>query len=110
METQSEVGSWDNYIKNFLKVEDVENETDGFVCISVEEVEFDGDKSLRLRLDRDPNKYLFDLNKTNASFIKTSGIKSPKDIVGKILYFKKVKVFNPQTKKEVDGLRILKIE
>ena len=109
-ENQSEVGSWDNYINNFLKAEDVGSVEEEYVCIGVQEVSFDDSKTLRLTLEKAPIKYLFDLNKTNSVFVKNNGIKHPLDIVGKKVKFDKVKVFNPQLKKEVDGLRIISIE
>lgn len=111
MEEQKSVGGWDSYINNFLKASDVESENTEFVCIQVEQVSFgDSETSLRLHLERSPDKFLFDLNKTNAVFLKTAGIKHPTEIVGKKIYFNKVKVMNPQTKKEIDGLRIHKAE
>ena len=110
VENQNEVSGWDKYIKNFLKAEDVASVEDEYVCFGIEEVEFDEGKSLRLHLERDPDKYLFDLNKTNSVFVKNSKIKHPKEIIGKKLKFDKVKVFNPKLKKEVDGLRIISIE
>lgn len=111
MENQNEVGGWDKYINNFLRAEDVISDEEEYVCVKIEEVEFDDRKSLRLHLEREPDKYLFDLNKVNAIFIKKSGIiEHPKDLVGKKLKFDKVKVYNPTLKKEVDGLRIISIE
>jgi len=53
---------------------------------------------------------LFDLNKTNAVFVKNANIKHPKDLIGKKLRFDKVKAFSPKAKTEVDSLRINKIE
>lgn len=111
MEENKSVGGWDSYINNFLKADDVTSEEDGYVCTKVESVSFkESETSLRLNLERSPDKFLFDLNKTNAVFVKESGIKHPTEIVGKKIYFKKVKVMNPQTKTEVDGLRIYKLE
>jgi len=109
-ENQSEVGSWDQYIKNFLKADDVTSVEDEYVCIAVEEADYDGEKSVRLHLERSPNKYLFDLNKTNAVFVKNANIKHPKDLIGKKLRFDKVKAFSPKAKTEVDSLRINKNE
>jgi len=108
-ENQS-VGGWDKYINNFLKAEDVLSVEDEYVCINIIEVNFDEKKTLRLSLERDPDKYLFDLNKSNAVFVKQSNIKHPKDLIGKKLTFEKIKVYNPSLKKEVDGLRINSIK
>lgn len=110
MEEQKSVGEWDSYISNFLKASDVPSEDTPFVVISAEEVTNRDEKSIRLHLETSEIKYIFDLNKTNAVFLKDNGIKHPKDVVGKKLYFKKVNVQNPQTKKEVEGLRITKID
>ena len=111
MEEQKSVGGWESYINNFLKADDVKSEEEAFACVNAEEVSFGNETSVRLHLERSPDKFLFDLNKTNAVFLKDDcKIKHPKEIVGKKLYFTKVKVMNPQTKKEVDGLRINKLE
>lgn len=111
MEEQKNVGEWDSYISNFLKAADVEAEDQPFVVISMEEIENRGEKAIRLHLETKEIKYAFDLNKTNAVFLKTKAdIKHPKDIVGKKLYFKKVMVRNPQINQEVEGLRIHKVD
>lgn len=115
MEEQKNVGEWDSYISNFLKAADVESEDQPFVVISIEELDTRGDKAvekfIRLHLEEKEIKYVFDLNKTNAVFLKAEGgIKHPKDIVGKKIYFKKVMVRNPQLNKEVEGVRICKVE
>ena len=108
-ENQSEVGGFDKYINNFLKAEDVVSVEDEYVCVNVTEANFDGKASIRLDLQRSPDKYIFDLNKSNAVFVKNAGLKHPKELIGKKLTFEKVRVFNPSLKKEVDGLRIKSI-
>lgn len=111
MEEQKSVGEWDSYISNFLKYTDVKDENQAFVVVSTEEVENRGEKAMRLHLENNGIKYLFDLNKTNAVFLKKDAkIEHPKDVVGKKLYFKIVMVRNPQLNKEVEGLRISKVE
>ncbi len=110
MEQQKSVGEWDNYISNFLKAVDVTGTDQPFVVVSTEEVDNREEKAIRLHLESNQIKYIFDLNKTNSVFLKENGIGHPRDVTGKKLYFEKVKVMNPQTKKEVDGLRICKLE
>lgn len=110
MEEQKSVGEWDSYISNFLKSTDVPSEDTPYVVVSMEEVENKGDKAIRLHLENSEIRYLFDLNKTNAVFLKENGIKHPKDVIGKKIFFRKVMTTNPTTKKEVEGLRISKIE
>jgi len=117
METQSnetkEIGDWETYISNsFLKADNVENTDDKFLVKSIEEVIDERDKKtkvVRLHLAIDDKKFMFDLNKTNATFLKTNGITHPKELVGKLLQFVKVKVRNPTTNIEVDSLRICKV-
>lgn len=110
-ETQNELESWDAYVSgNFLKVVNVQSESEAFVCIAIEEAEQDEVKKPRLRLERNGNEWDFDLNKTNAQKCVELGVKQPKDLVGKKIYFRRALARNPQTNKEVDTLRVLKIE
>ena len=106
---QKELESWDSFIgDSFLKADNVENDKQQFVITSVENYYDERDESnkVRLNLESNENKFLMDLNKTNASFLKGKGIVMPKDLMEKVITFKKVLVRNPQTNKEVDGLRI----
>lgn len=107
--SQSELDSWDGFLgSNFLCADDVENEDQIFVCINVE-LDTENDRPI-LVLESQGIKAKFSLNVTNANFVKNSGITSPKKVIGKKITFKKVLVRNPQTKKEVEGLRIKSIE
>jgi hypothetical protein len=110
--TQDNLKNWDAYTSNFLKTTQVMSEGDAFVVILVEEFSDarDGSVKVRLTLQRGEAEYLFDLNKTNATFLKNNGIKSPISLTGKKVYFKKVQATNPKTKTEVESLRILKVE
>lgn len=111
--TEKPVGQWDEYIDNFLKSVNVKDENDAFVCIDVvEHIQDDNSKSIRLILSHsaESQQYLFDLNKTNAVFIKNTGINQPRMCIGKKLYFKKVNVPNPTTKQIVESLRVCKVE
>lgn len=115
MEKQKDnLDSWDTFASgNFLKAINVRSEEDAFVCTNVEETSDRDDKEktiVRLTLERNENDFLFDLNKTNIAKIVDTGIKSPKALIGKKIYFKKALVRNPKTNKEVEGLRIWKIE
>lgn len=110
MDEQKSVGEWDSYISNFLKHTDVTSEDQIFVVISTEEVDNRGEKTIRLHLESKEIKYLFDLNKTNSVFVKNVGIKHPNEVIGKKLCFKIVMARNPQLNKEVESLRIIKVE
>ena len=105
-----DIGGWDEYLNNFLKASDVTSDTQIFIVISIEEVENRDQKSIRITMESMGNEYLMDLNKTNLAFLKNSGIKTPRNIIGKKLYFKKVIVRNPKTNLEVEGLRISKVD
>lgn len=112
-EENNDLNSWDDYVSGkFLKSNLVKHPDERFICISVEGVDDlkDNTKRLRLIFEKDKSELLFDLNKTNAKFIKDSGIKTPRDCIGKSFYFKKVAVIDPTKKIEVEGLRIWKIE
>ena len=64
---------------------------------------------MSLELTSGEEKYIFTLNVTNKRFLKENGIKAPKDVVGNKVTLKKVLATNPETKKEVDSLRICEI-
>ena len=106
---QSNLDSWDGFLGSaFLKAEDVDNEDQIFVCKNVE-LDAENQRPL-LVLENNGHTTKFSLNVTNATFVKNSEIKTPKDLVGKKIQFKFVKAFSPSAKKEVDSLRIYKIE
>jgi hypothetical protein len=105
--TDENLGSWDDFTgSDFLTAPDVKNEDHEFVCTGLE---FDRE-NLRPILVLDSGEELkgkkFSLNVTNSKFIKEAGVDTPKACIGKKLKFKKVLVNNPQTKKEVESLRI----
>lgn len=102
--------SWDAYTSNFLKTEQVKGENQPFVVIDVENYQSEVKNTPRLTLESDQEAYTFDLNVTNSTFCKNVGIKSPRMLIGKKIYFKKVNATNPKTKTEVQSLRIWKVE
>lgn len=105
--------SWDNFTSsNFLKASQVTNENQAFVCTNIEIIEDKDTKSIRPRLTLENNQieYDLDLNKTNSSKVKELGIHTPRQLIGKKIYFKKVLVRDPKKNMEVEGLRICKID
>lgn len=110
MENNSKLKSWDAFSGNYLATDEVKSEEDAYVCINVEVSGEGVDLQPVLTLERAEIKKLFTLNKTNIKFLKGEGIDTPLDIVGNKLYFRKVRVNNPRTGEEVDGLRISRIE
>jgi len=111
-ETEPSVESWEGFITNFLKAENIEGQEGIFDCFDMKMVTYPNSKDpiLSLGLKREGEKFVFDLNVTNMAFLKKNGIKAPKDIIDKRITVGKIKVMNPQTKQEVDGLRITKVE
>jgi len=108
----SQLDSWDDFVSgSFLKPINIDSEKDAFVVITVDVFnDTDGSSRPRLTLERNSKQFDYDLNKINSVFIKNSGVNTPKQLVGKKLYFKKVLVRNPKTQLEVEGLRIVRVE
>jgi len=109
-ELEAGLDAWDDYISgNFLKAINVNSDQEAFGVLKVEISETNGEKRPRLTLKKGDNEFEFDLNKTNSKKLKELGIKSPKTLVGKSIYFTKALVRNPQTNMEVEGLRVSKV-
>jgi len=109
-ENEKENENWDEFLGgNFLKADNVKGEAQPFAVIKTEKITEDERPRMRLHLESEQKEYLFDLNVTNTVFLKNN-LEKPQDVVGKKIYFRKVMVNNPTTKKEVEGLRIRKIE
>lgn len=98
--------SWDGILVNYLKACHLEQAEEKFICVGLRI----SDKDMELDVEILDERYIFSLNVTNKLFLKDNGIKAPKDVIGKTLTLKKVLATNPVTKKEVDSLRISKVE
>ena len=112
-EQKPSLESWDGLLTNFLKADCFETQEEIFAVVDAKLITRDNGAnyiSLGVTKREGTEKYIFDLNVTNQVFLKNNGIVAPKDIIGKQITLKKVLVTNPQTKKEVEGLRICKIE
>lgn len=106
---QDNLDSWDGFLgSNWLGVDDVKAETDAFVCIKVE-LDTENTRPM-LILERSEISYKLSLNVTNSNFLHEAKIGSPKDLVGKKLFFRKTMAFSPSAKKDVPTLRIAKVE
>lgn len=99
--------NWNDYTgKSWLKAEEVKGEDQAFVCVGIEVSEEDNRPVLELEFEKD--RFFFSLNVTNSNKCKEF-VSTPKDLVGKKIYFKKALVTSPSTKKEVETLRIKNI-
>jgi hypothetical protein len=103
--------SWDGLVTEYLKPSDF-SEPSGFViCSDVEVNEKDNKPYMKLSVTlNNGSEKIWDLNKTNRSKLQELGLKAPKEAIGKKIWYKVVLATNPTTKKEVDALRIAKIE
>jgi hypothetical protein len=100
--------SWSEYTgKQWLNAADVQGEEQPFVVVDVTEDE--EDKRPVLNLQNGSLTAMFGVNVTNANKLKEFA-PSPKGLIGKKIYFRKVMVTSPKTKKEVETLRISKVE
>ena len=99
--------NWNDYTgKSWLKAEEVKGEDQAFVCVGIELSEEDSRPVLELEFEKD--RFFFSLNVTNSNKCKEF-VSTPKDLLGKKIYFKKALVTSPSTKKEVETLRIKNI-
>lgn len=105
-ETKTSKDSWNGLLTNYLKADNLESQTDVFACVDVKVK----DKDMELELERKEEKFVFSMNVTNKLFLKNNGINAPKEVIGKKLTLEKVKAFNPTLKKEVDSLRIVRLD
>jgi len=110
--TNASLESWDGFLSgNWLKADKLTSESQAFVCVSAEIItdKISQKPKIQLNLESNSIRYKFDLNVANTKIVK-SAVSNPKSIVGKKIYFKKVLARNPKLDKEVDSLRINKIE
>jgi len=103
--------SWDGLVTDYLKPSDLKESVGKLVCHDVEVGEKDGKPFMKIDVTT-PNGLdkVWDLNKTNRSKLQELEVKSPKELIGKTIWYRVVLATNPTTKKEVDALRISKIE
>ena len=103
------LNSWNDFTgSTFLKADDVKDLEKPFVCVGVQ-IEEENYRP-RLTLEHAENRYQLDLNITNCNNLKELGIETPNHVVGKKIWFNKVMARNPVLKKEVESLRIKKVE
>lgn len=107
---QDNLDNWDAFTSSWLGTDHVKGDTQPFVVINVSVSDQNENLKPRLTLESDQEQYDFDLNVTNSNFCKSQGVRSPKMLIGKKIYFKKVEVTSPKTKMPVQSLRIWKIE
>ncbi len=105
----NELDSWDGFLgSNFLGVDDIKSDTDAVVVIQVE-MDTENHRPM-LVMQLNGITYKKSLNVTDSKFLNEAKIKSPNDLIGRKLFFRKSMAYSPSAKKDVATLRILKIE
>lgn len=114
MENNANLDSWEGIVDNYLKAEDLTEDKGAFVVDDVMLINKTTDSGettnqIRLKTTIDEKEYLFALNYTNSKIVK-GFVKSPKELLGKRVYWEKIKVRNPTTNKTQDGISVVKVE
>lgn len=111
MSSKATENSWDGLTTDYLKPSDLAEPKGKLVCTNIEVGDKDGKPFMKIDVTL-PNgvEKIWDLNKTNRSKLQELGLKTPREVIGKAIWYKVVLATNPTTKKEVDALRIEKIE
>ena len=101
--------NWAAFGSEYLKAIDVLKDTDEYVIVDVSSKTENGKEVLHLHLERDGGEKLFGCNKTNNYAVQQACVNSPKDSIGRIITFNKVRVAKPNTEpaEMVDGLRLV---
>lgn len=100
------IDSWDAFGSKYLKSEDVASDKDKYVIVAVDSKAEEGKNTVIFTLERNGFEKLFGCNATNEQAVKVNCPKSPRQAIGKVVTFNKVRTTNPRTQQEVDGLRI----
>lgn len=108
MTTNKLLDSWDAFTGDVLKPENVKTKEEAYVIVDIHTEEQDGKQKLKLQVERNEIKKDFYLNATNTKILMATA-NTPKSLIGKKVYFDKMKVNNPQTGKVQDSLVIDKV-
>lgn len=104
------LNSFDGLVANpFLKGSDVKEDKTKIVVTDLEIISRDTGNQLVLKFLWNDVETSFGLNATNTKKLKEF-VETPNDVLGKTVTLKKVMATNPQTKQEVESLRIETIE
>jgi len=110
-EEKPNVENWDDFLGKWLKAEMVKTWPALFIPMSVKGT-FDDDDNAHIVFtgEFEHKKKEWEPNKTNIDILRNLGLKSPKGLLGRKVYFKQVMNFNPQIKKKVPSLEIERVE
>lgn len=110
-ETQPSLDGWEDFAGTYLKPDLVKEFPVQLPVVNVLS-SFSDDKRPMLEIVTEYNgkDWNINLNKTNQNFLRAKGIKSPKEIIGKLLVFDKMKVRNPSTNSMVDSFVLVDVK
>lgn len=108
---QPSLDAWDDFAGSYLKPDLVKEFPVSLPVVNVSSsFTDDGRPLLEIVTEYNGKDWNLNLNKTNQSFLRSKGIKSPKAIIGKLLVFEKMKVRNPSTNSMVDSFILTDIK
>lgn len=108
---EKNLDNFDDFVSdNYIKGTDLKSDKVTVVVTDIEAITQKNNKNqLVVSFEYDKKDWKFGLNATNTKKV-TEFVKAPKELLGKKLHLKKVLATNPDTKKEVESIRIEKVE
>lgn len=108
---QPRTDQWTDFAGKYLKANMIEKWPSKHAILNIEAHYDDDDEAhLLIQVEALNKKWKIELNKTNQKILKDLGIKAPKELIGKVITFEKIKTMNPSTKERVDSFSVLSIE
>lgn len=108
---QPDTKNWDDFMDTYFKADHVGDLKKATYVVSVSSgISPKGKPQLICNVNYNGNKFLWDVNVTNMRALRKLGVKEPKDLENKNLYFEKVRVRNPSTGEQCDSLEVVKIQ
>lgn len=108
-EAKPNLDNWADFAGEFLKADLVTSYPVVLVCTNVTSETKDFKPHLYMETEYSGKKWKIELNRTNQNFLRSKGIKAPKELIGKKITFEKVKTHNPTTKAPTDSLLITEV-
>lgn len=95
-EEEPNLDSWEDFAGDYLKTDLIKEFPVKLPVINISS-SFSEDKKPMLEIETEYNEkpWKLNINKTNQNWLRNHGIRSPKQVIGKILVFDKIKVRNP---------------
>ena len=102
---------WDDFLGNWLKADHVKVWPAKIPVVDVRgELDAKGKSHLIFSVELSKKIMEWEANKTNTDVLRKFVKIGPKDLIGKLIVFSKIKVRNPTTGQMVDSLLVDKVE